>query len=249
MFALLAPLALAQDPAPAPEPAPAASTTSTTKTRKNKMEVGVRGRYLTLPDGIMDIPYENHYADDYPDRPRIAAYSLGLEFVLDAGSANGIFYVEYVGSLLEEGYWDDRDDKDDFEDGSWIRPNQLGMIGLGANYMAEFPVVNWFSIMVGGGLGIGIVTGNIEQWYVNDGEHAVTDEDCGVGTPAYLRAASPEDGGEGCPADEDLAIPPVLPFVDINLALKFNINERAAIRLEGGLHDLLYGGAAVGVRF
>ena len=41
----------------------------------------------------------------------------------------------------------------------------------------------------------------------------------------------------------------MLPVVDINAGVKFNINNRASIRLEGGFHNLLYGGGAVGVTF
>lgn len=243
--------ALADDPAPAPTPPPATTTVepaapATVKERKNKMEVGARGKYLFLPAGLLDIVYYPHTDDGIPARPDVSAYAVGLEYVLDAGSANGVFYVEFIGSLTDAGYWDDKETPEDFTDGSWIQPENIGLVVVGANYMGEFPATDWFSFMVGGGLGVGIATGRIVQWTPNDAIHEVTDPDCGPGAPAYDRADS---DGFGCADDGVVDIPPVLPMVDISIAAKFNINERASIRLEGGLHDLIYGGAAVGIRF
>jgi hypothetical protein len=40
-----------------------------------------------------------------------------------------------------------------------------------------------------------------------------------------------------------------VPIIDINIGFRFNISDRAAIRLEGGLHDMFYGGGAVSVVF
>ena len=48
---------------------------------------------------------------------------------------------------------------------------------------------------------------------------------------------------------EDGDLPPVLPWVDINVGVRFNISNRASIRLEGGLHNMFYGGGAVSVVF
>lgn len=229
------------EPAPATAPAPAPATAP--KTKKNKMEVGARGRYLFLPGGILDISYNSHADDDYPDRPSVSAYAVGLEYDLDAGSANGLFYLEYIGSLTNAGYYDDKETPDDFEDGSWIDASNVGMIAVGADYMGEFPATPWLSFMVGGGLGVGITTGEIDQWVPNDDIHTVTDPDCGIQEPAYQRV------DDGCANDGALTVPPVLPLVDINVALKFNINDRATIRLDGGLHDLIYGGGSVAIRF
>lgn len=41
----------------------------------------------------------------------------------------------------------------------------------------------------------------------------------------------------------------MIPFIDINVGFRFNISDKASIRLEGGLHDMFYGGGAVSVVF
>jgi hypothetical protein len=222
MFALaLVAHALADDPAPATGPAPTTTVEpaapKTATVRKNKMEVSARGKYLFVPGAILDIPFYSHADDGIPARPDVAAYAAGLEYVLDAGSANGIFYVEYVGSLTDSGYWDDKESPEDYTDGSWIQPENIGLVVIGANYMGEFPATDWFSFMVGGGLGVGIATGRIVQWTPNDTIHEVTDPDCGPGAPAYDRA---DPDGFGCADDGVVDIPPVLPMVDISVDRK-----------------------------
>ena len=91
-----------------------------------------------------------------------------------------------------------------------------------------------------------LVTGDIVQWTPNDSAHEVTDPSCGVDAPAYERAS---DESYGCADDGPVGVPAVLPILDVNVAAKFNINNRFTIRLEGGVHDLIYGGATLGIRF
>jgi hypothetical protein len=38
-------------------------------------------------------------------------------------------------------------------------------------------------------------------------------------------------------------------MVDVNAGLKFNFGDRAVLRLEGGLHTLIYYGATLGIKF
>jgi len=44
-------------------------------------------------------------------------------------------------------------------------------------------------------------------------------------------------------------VPNAVPILDINAAIKFHFNDRANLRIEGGLHNLLYVGGALGVVF
>jgi hypothetical protein len=242
MLILSALHALAQD-------APAASLAP--KARRFDMEVNFRGRYLSLPGSILDIWYFDGDGA-VPERPRIAAYSLGMEYVIkqkpDDGSSNGIFYVEYIGGLMTDGYFDDRENPPNHSDGSYLVNDAIGLVTVGADYAFELRAKPWLSFLFGGGLGIGFATGQLTEWEAGSPEvDAETGEVVGNSTcdtaPAYDRYDM------DCPNDGPVAIPPVLPVVDINIGVRFTVNERATIRLEGGLHDLLYGGAAVGVMF
>jgi hypothetical protein len=248
--------ALAEDPtssnpAPAPEPAPMPAPAAETappapKTRTNIMEVGFRTRYMSIPNGILDPFVFAHDDDEFPDRPTIKGLAFGLEYVLRNEHANGIFYTEYMMSRIGEGYWDDVEDPPDYNDGSWLQPQRLGMVVLGADGAYEIYAKPWWSFVFGGGLGLGIVTGKMIEWEPGeplDGtEQDNSEPDCGRTDASFIRK-------DNCADDGALHIPAVLPIIDINIGTRFHISDRATIRLEGGLHDMFYGGMSVGVVF
>ncbi|MCK6520458.1 hypothetical protein L6R49_03355 [Myxococcota bacterium] len=224
--------ALAQSTETAPTPAP--SSTQPVRARPYLMEVNVRGRYLGVPASLFDIWYYNDTDDGgtHLPRPQARAWSVGLEYVVKNDTQNGVFYFDYVGNLMEGGYWDDREDPPDYFDGDYVVPDRLSLLTLGADYYYELHATQWLSFMFGAGLGVAVVTGNLQKWDGDDG------------VPSYeIYAQRPDD------PDDVIAIPKVLPVVDINAAIKFDINHRANIRLEGGFHNLLYTGAAVGIIF
>ena len=272
VFALLVPsLALAGGPVEATDPgtplalpsqlqeeAPASDDTSlslvdNTSERNYDMEVSFRGRMLSVPGTILDIWYFSEKdagwapGADSP-RPKLRGYGLGIEFVVKSkpreegiGGANGIFYFDWTASLMDEGYWDDVEEPHAPFDGDYLVPSDtLGLLMLGANYAYEIHMVKTaktngnfgLSMLVGGGLGVLYMVGNLERW--GPGEN---------GDPGYLRYANGE------PSDGDKRIPKVLPIVDINLGLRFNFGDRAVLRVEGGLHDLVFYGATLGIMF
>ncbi len=211
------------------------------------MEVNFRGRYEFLPDSLLNIWYETH-AGETIQRPKVNAYSLGLEFDVRNKEANGIFYVDYMSSLIKPGYWDDIDSPPDYLDGEYIQPQNFGVVMIGADYAYELHATNWFSVMFGAGLGVAIKTGDLVKWEPG-GNVGNTDPNCGATAPAYERALGLSDGGDACANDGVKDIPTVLPVLDINLGVRFNIDDHASVRLEGGLHDLPYGGGSVGITF
>ncbi len=204
------------------------------------MEVGFRGRMVSVPKSIMDIWYFDEEDNGHP-RPRIGGYALGLEFVVkNEQGANGLFYFEYMASTMGEGYWDDREEPPNHLDGDYIVPSPgLGMVALGANYGYEVFFLRTadtdgnfgLSFLVGGGLGIGFLVGELERW----GPRGAV--------PGYAR----HDQGEE--SDGLLSVPRVLPIVDLNAGLRFNFADRVVLRVEGGLHTMLYYGASVGLMF
>lgn len=199
------------------------------------MEVGFRARYMDLPDLFLDTwYYKNDDGGEFPERPHISAYSLGIEFVIRDEKANGIFYVEYLNPLMEGGYWDDVESPPDHFDGSWMEPNKFGLVMIGANYAYEIKANNWFSWLFGFGVGGAIKMGELEEWKAD-------------GSATCMLASGT---GAECPSDGFVETIPVLPYLDINLGPRFNISDRASIRIEGGIHGFLpFGGGSVGITF
>ena len=221
-------------------------TVSAEATRDFLMGVNFRGRWLSVPDSVMDIWFFNgsDFDGTHPERPSISAYSIGLEYVITQGTANGIFYVDWMRSLMSEGYWDDVEDPPNQNDGDYVKPSGLGMVALGANYGFGIPLNPGnpdfeAAIMIGGGLGIGFLTGELQKWDAHQ-------DSSGVVYIAYEWYNHPDGTPE---PDGTTRIPGVLPLVDINMGMRFTIAQQATIRLEGGLHDMLYLGSSVGVVF
>lgn len=246
--ALLA-TARAQDPAgqtgtaiPAAQPGDLVGVNQKTWSRKTPMELNMRGRWMTIPSSVLDIWYfnENDQGANPLPRPKAHGYAVGVEYVLKPAPSNWTFYLEYAGSTMQDGYFDDVEDPADHDDGEYIRPDAFGMMVGGANYAHEIVATPWMSFLVGGGLGVAVVTGDLTKW--NHGGSDDNEADCLPNSPAYERV-------DVCQSDGPKRIPGVLPMVDISAGVRFNLGDSANIRLEGGIHDMLYAGAAAGVNF
>lgn len=235
-----------------PEPTAGASTASSSESteRNFDMELGFRGRYLAVPRAILDIWF---FDDDAPGwihsepRPGVKGYSGGLEFVVKSkrdpnanSSQNGIFYVQWIANLTPEGYWDDREEPPIHTDGDYLKPSaNLGFVTLGANYAYELHMVKMaqtdgnfgMSMLFGGGLGVGILVGQLDFWRPEGGRTAI------------------ERHGSGLDPDGTKSIPPALPMVDLNVGVRFNFGDRVVMRFEGGLQTLLYAGGSLGLMF
>src|SRR5262249_30852479 len=157
----------------------------------------------------------------------------------------GIFYVEYAKSLMGSGYWDDRENGavESFVDGDYLVPSSgFGAVVLGANGAYDADVVRFdqtlgrfqLSFEVGGGLGIGFVTGHMDRWTL----------DRTTGTTGWQLY----EDGQPPTGKKDLKSP-VWPVPDFQLGFKLNFFDHVVLRLEGGLHGALFFGGALGGRF
>ncbi|MFK7931611.1 MAG: hypothetical protein AB8H79_25750 [Myxococcota bacterium] len=217
--------------------------------RNSDMELGFRGRYLWIPDAFIDIWFADDDVAGYvysEPRPGIQAYAAGLEFVIKNkveeegnGGSNGIFYVQYIDSLMKEGYWDDSDDFRD--DGDFIAPtDNLGMLAIGADYAYEVHMVKTMdtngnfgmSMLVGGGVFFGYVFGDLPFWRPEGTK--LSFERWQDGDP---------DNGSKLPGFR------VLPMIDINLGFRFNFGDRFVMRVESGFQGMFYAGGSMGLMF
>lgn len=217
------------------------------------MELGLRYRAMSVPDSIIDTWAYDETDPDEPapvERPKVKGSTFGLEYSLVQPQTLWTFYVERFKSGVEPGYWDDVDDGEvDHEDGTWVEPSDnFGMWTLGVNTGRDFPLSSnqnpvWVSLHLSGGLGVGIVTGELTQWVVGFDRATVTvnDPSCLPQSPAYERYTT-------CGDDGTVRVPGVLPVIDGNLGLKLNF-PYGYLRLEGGLHDMAYWGVAAGGHF
>ncbi len=219
--------------------------------REFDMEMSVRMRSMQIPDSIMDIWFYNEsdpgWADGNNPRPDVTAFMPGFEFVVKGDGPNGIFYFDYAVATMSHGYWDDVEEPPNHNDGDYLEPaDNLGMWALGADYAHELPFVRventdgkfGLSFLIGAGLGVAGIVGNNPKC---DG--AI----CRWGPEGSLGAHNRYVRGD--PPDEVKRIPSILPMVDINAGLRFNFGNRVVMRVEGGLHDIIYFGGTLGIMF
>lgn len=233
--------------------------------RKVAFEVNFRVRRLMVPSGLLttfgfeddteDYNWALRPTSDYcvatpgskacgTARPTVNAMSYGVEFLAKFNRDTVLFYFDYADSEMQAGYWDDSedgDDPDDNDDGDFLAPGpNFGAILAGVNYQADIAIVKpsktkgafGMDFTAGAGLGLLVLVGQLDRW---DGESSPT--------PAYEQY---DRGDEPRPDGE---VGRFWPAVDVNLGFKFTFAERAVLRLEGGLHTMLYFGGSVGFRF
>ena len=211
--------------------------------RSMRFETNFRARYLSVPNSILDIWFfdnDDDGANPYA-RPKVRAFAVGGEFVMKKKPSNWIFYLEYLGNFMDEGYWDDVEQPATHDDGDWVRPDGLGVLAIGANYGHELYATEWLSFLFGGGLGVGVVTGGLTNW----GPGNSTDKNaasCLSESPAYYRK-------DHCPPDGTKRIPAVVPIMDVSASSRFHFGDQANLRLDLGLHNMLYLGTAFGAVF
>ena len=227
------------------------------------IEVNFRTRSMWFPAAIVDLSFfdkdtwDEYAASDDENagdwnyerkRPAVHAKVFGIETVVRAPNAPtiGIFYLEIIRSTLEPGYWDDIENPTNHWDGDYIVPSKnFGFFVLGADYATEIPIIRaeqtggefGLSFLVGGGLGLGFMSGELKRW--GQGQSGEPD----AGEPGYTRFEN------GTAADGNKELPAVFPLLDINASLQFQIASRANLRLDAGLHTMLFWGASFGLLF
>ena len=82
-----------------------------------------------------------------------------------------------------------------------VQPAGLGVLAIGSNYGHEIYATPWWSFLFGGGVGIGVVTGNLTNWAPGSSQSANQDS-CLSESPSYYRK-------DYCPPDGSKRIPKV----------------------------------------
>jgi len=111
-------------------------------------------------------------------------------------------------------------------------------------------VQKWLSPYVGGGIGPGIVFGEILKYNPAPGTQCRADASAGtVGADSCYGDDGKPDLSNDYEAPEKEKIPPVLPVINLSAGLRFNIARYGVLKLEVGFQDYFYSGAAVGVQW
>ena len=109
-------------------------------------EVAFRARYVSVPQGFMDIWFTapSTRGGSCRRRPPLPAGGrVRVQLTVQKKRTEGIFYLDLAQGFLREGFWDDREDGAlIFQDGDWLKPDRfVGALVLGANGAYVAPIV------------------------------------------------------------------------------------------------------------
>jgi hypothetical protein len=223
---------------PAPEPTPVVHT----------MEANLRFRRLSVPRSFVDAWFYDKDDGSPYERPKIGANAFGAEFVMRSRPTHWLFYFEYLKNTTGEGYWDDVENGEpiDHDDGDWVRPDGVGAFVLGATIQNELRLTPdgatvGGAFLFGGGVGLVFVGGDLLTW------HDGTDPD--IAEPSCLPKSDSWKRKDACAEDGDKRIPRLLPMIDLSLSAQIDYRDKAQLRIDVGIHDLLFFGLAAGAAF
>ena len=204
-------------------------------------DINVTYKNASLPDGWLDSFFSN--GDE--ERPTIKTESFGLEYARTKDKTTWVLYYEYIQNKTKSGYWDDLEEPLDRSDGVWIKPIDVNMhtLGFQSIFNINIPVPQdkvTVNALIGGGLGIGILTGSIERWHNGATEYAEDNSGCVPFGDAIVREALCGNN----PDVDGLPIP-VLPVLDLTTGVQVRY-DRFSTKIMFGLHNLPYVGFSLG---
>lgn len=212
--------------------------------KKNEFYIAPRIRAIIIPDWLLGQFYDQH-ASHWDGDPNLA---YGLEFVWRKVDAYEISTaVEYADLSMPSQFWLESGDPANSADYTEIDLQLLSVVVSGYWY---WDAQKWLSPYVGGGIGAGVVLGDIVRYDANPGS------DCAASLGGPDGFASNDcfgPNGEPQPDAIDQAsrnvedsIPPVIPVINITGGLRFNMGEHAIAKLEVGFYDYFFGGVSLG---
>jgi hypothetical protein len=205
--------------------------TVTRNANKRRWGVGARFRYVFLPAGVLEL-FLDHATS-------LSSVGFGAEVVGRKGNFDIVFGLEYDNVSPSDGLYQDKgDDPGDCGTNNdacpdFTRFDGLGVIALDANFVWHTKLASKIDLRYGGGLGIGIVTGDLYQTKkVCPPGTTIGDLDDPNACPTTLEAEKKSDD-----------VPPVVPIVSLLLGVKFQVTDNVAINVETGFRDVFFLGA------
>jgi hypothetical protein len=182
--------------------------------------VSVHGRWITMPGPVFEL-YFDHYQT-------LSSGSFGVSY--EWGDLNsGMWSVEldYSSLVIDAGNW--LESPKPPSGASYAEPG-LHLLSVDAMYRWQFPISSTFRALVGGGLGLGVLIGNIKTSEVLPTCEAPLDS-----CPHWPNATR---------KNADLPTR-VMPIVHLMLGLELDVGAGFSVRLHGGFRDLIYAGLSV----
>jgi hypothetical protein len=203
--------------------------------------VGVRLRSVWVPRSVLEL-FVDRAADGAQN------FGFGLELTRRRGTTELQLGFEYEHVTVGEGVWINkgdnvaRGDEADYVLSPRASGHELGWFTLELSFMNHAEINHMFAVRYGGGLGVGIVIGELDHYNVVCAAGATNDEPEPGCLP--MRFQGPAQYTEGTETVVAYDLPPVFPVVNAILGLQIRPNDKTTINIEGGIRTLPFVGVS-----
>lgn len=202
------------------------------------MMVG-RFRAVAIPGFMLDVFFDEH-ANNWQDDQTNFAY--GAEFTWRRkGDFELGFAIDYADLSMPSQFWQSSGDPPEDGDYTVVDTQLLSLVISSYWFWEPKP---WLSPYIGGGIGAGVVIGDVVKYNPKPGSPC---RQPGVLGPAacFSENGEPDLANDfDPPTKED--IPPVIPVINLVGGVRFNIQKYGVIKLEVGFQDYAFAGISMG---
>ncbi|MBA2661531.1 MAG: hypothetical protein H0U74_04505 [Bradymonadaceae bacterium] len=205
----------------------------------------MRARAVKIPDFMLGLWFDRH-ASHWGDGPSNMSY--GAEFVWRKGVEYEFSLgIDYADLSMHSDFW--------LESGKSATSAEfteidMQIVSVVFSTYWFWDVQPWFSPFVGGGIGPGIILGDIVKYKPRPDSpcyNRLNGADA-YSSPECLNAnGQPNESSFDVenPKIED-SLPPVVPMINVSGGARFNVGKHAVLKLETGFYTYLFAGVSLG---
>ncbi|RVU43128.1 hypothetical protein EA187_13010 [Lujinxingia sediminis] len=206
-----------------------------------------RARAVAVPGFLLGLFFDEH-PTHWSEGNRNLSY--GAEFVWRKDRRYELSAAfDYADLSMPEAFW--QESGDTAQQAEWTELDmQVASVVFSAYWYWD--VQEWFSPFVGGGIGPGIILGDIVRYQPRRNSPCYNNLGGGAGesfTPPECLTADGEPDPNAIDFDnpeiED-RVPPVVPIINISGGMRFNLGPHAVLKLEAGFYTYVFAGLSLG---
>jgi len=227
----------------------AAAAASASDPNEVEYGVGVRLRSVWVPRAILEL---------FVQRSAGGARNTGIGVDLSRrrGSTELQLGFEYEQINVGQGVWINGNDNvaagDEADyvlgpDGTTGSGNQFGWFTLEFTFLNHAAITDWLSVRYGGGLGLGILLGEVDHYNIICAPGATNASPIPGCVPPRFNGTGMYSEGQQTQVKYDL--PPVFPVVNAILGLQVKASDRVTINVEGGIRTIPFLGVSSSMWF
>lgn len=195
----------------------AIEATALPETAAAKLGVGLRGRYVFMPKGVIELFLVSAESG-------VATAGFGLELVRRKADFDIVLGLEYENISPDEGFYQDEEG----EDPDRVEFDGFAMLGLDVNFVWSTELAPKLHLRYGAGIGVAAVLGDVLQ----------TDLNC-PNLDDFNTCVVDPTGDQNEPSED---VPPVVPIVNVLLGARFDVLPNLSVNVETGFRNLFYAG-------